>query len=101
MDWLLAALLVLDGAQLAVALAAGAHARRHRRRDEHALARYSRDHGLLLAAGALLLAVPLVLGLAEVISPRTAVWIVIAAEAAGVVAARALLDRLHRRAAAG
>jgi hypothetical protein len=100
-DWLLVALLVLDGVQLAAALVAWVHAGRRRRAEESVLARYSRDHGLLLAAGAVLLAVPLLLGLADVISPRTAVWIVVLAEVAGAVAARFLLDRFDRRAAAG
>jgi hypothetical protein len=98
-DWLLVALLVFDGAQLGAALAAWSLSRRRRRADDPVLARYSRDHGLLLAAGAVLLAIPLVLGLAGVVAARTAVWIVLAAEVAGALAARELLDRMDRRAA--
>jgi hypothetical protein len=92
---LLVVLLVLDGLQAAAAGAALAHGRLRRSRGDHVLAGYSFRHAGLLLAGAGLLAVPLVLGLAGVLAPRTAVWVVIGAEAAGVVAARVVLERLH------
>jgi hypothetical protein len=98
---LLIALLVLDCAQLAVAGLAVHQGRRRRRRDLERLARYSFQHAALLAVGAALLAIPIVLGLVGVVRPQTAVWIVIGAEAAGAFLARAVLDRLHRAAHAG
>jgi len=95
---LLVVLLALDGVQAAVALIAVAHGRVRKRRDDHELARYSFRHAGLLLAGALVLAVPLVLGLAGVVSGRTALWITVGAEIVGVVVARAVLERLHRAA---
>jgi hypothetical protein len=95
MHTLLVVLLVLDGAQAVVAGAAFVHGRARRARGEHGLAAYSFRHAGLLLVGAFVLGVPLVLGLAGVLSTRTAVWVVVGAEAVGVVAARVVLERLH------
>jgi hypothetical protein len=91
-------LVALDGLQLAAAVAALVQGSRRRRRGEDALSRYSHGHARVLAAGALLLAVPMALGLADVVSPRTAIWIVIVAEIVAITAARVLVERLHRAA---
>jgi hypothetical protein len=95
---LLLVLLGLDGIQLAIALVAVEHGRRRHARGEHHLGRYSHSHAALLAGGALLLAVPLVLGLTGAISNRVAIGSVIGAEVVGAAAARILLERMHRAA---
>ena len=95
---LLAVLLALDALQLVAALVALEHGRRRTRREEHALARYSRQHAALLAAGALVLAVPAVLGLADVISDRVAVIAVVVGELLAIAVARPLLARWDRQA---
>jgi hypothetical protein len=61
---LLLLLLGLGAVQLLVALAAVARGRRSHRAGTSSHARYSYSHAGLLAAGSLVLAVPLVLGLA-------------------------------------
>jgi hypothetical protein len=98
LDWLLAAALVLNGLQLAAALAAVAHGRRRRAREEHRLAAYSFRHAALLAVGAIVLAVPLVLGLADVLADANALLVAVLVELAAVAAARPVLVRLHRAA---
>jgi hypothetical protein len=97
----LVALLGLDCLQLGVSLLAVAHGRRRRLRDEHQLARYSFGHARLLAAGAVVLALPLVLGLARVIGSWTALWVVVSVEVLVAVAASGLLGRMHRAAQSG
>lgn len=77
--WVLVVVLVLDALQLALAL------------------RVTRRHGALLASGAVVLAVAPVLGLAGVLSTTTALLVAVVLEVAGGLAARAALERLHRR----
>jgi hypothetical protein len=98
LDWLLLAALVLDALQLAAALVAVAQGRRRRARGEHLLADYSFRHAGLLAAGAIVLAVPLVLGLAGVIADANAILLAVLFELVAVVVARPVLVRLHRAA---
>lgn len=98
LDWLLLVALALDALQLAAALAAVAQGRRRRAREEHLLADYSFRHAGLLAVGAIVLAVPLVLGLADVIADENAIVIAVLLELAAVAVARPVLVRLHRTA---
>jgi hypothetical protein len=97
-DVVLVILLALDGLQLAAAGAAILQGSRRRGRGEDALARYSFGHARVLAGGAIVLAVPMILGLADVVTPMTAIWIVIGAEIVGVAVGRVLVERLHRAA---
>ena len=92
---LLVALLVLNGLQVAAALAAAAQGHARRRGGAHRLARYSFGHALLLLAGAAALSVVPVLGLTGVLATRSAAVIAVAAELVGVLAGRSLLRRLH------
>ena len=92
---LLVVLLALDGVQAAAGVAALVHGRLRAGRGERALARYSFRHAGLLLAGAAVLAIPLVLGLSDVIGARAALWAAVAAELGGVLVARAALGRLH------
>lgn len=95
---LLVALLVLNGAQAVVALAAAGHGIRRRRAGVDHLARYSFGHALLLVAGAAALSIVPALGLAGVLATRTAAIVAVGSELAGVLAGRAILRRLHLRA---
>jgi len=92
---LLVALLVLNGLQAAVAVAAAVQGHRRRRAGARHLARYSFGHALLLVAGALALSVVPLLGLADVLATQTAAVIAVAVEVVGVVAGSALLQALH------
>jgi hypothetical protein len=88
-------IVAVDAIQAVLAGIAVLHGSRRRGRGEDGLARYSFGHARLLFAGAVLLAVPAVLGLAGVIGVRTAVWIVIGCEVVGVAAAARLHDRIR------
>lgn len=100
LDWLLVAVLVLDAVQLGLALAAVAQGRRRRSRGEGLLAAYSFRHAGLLAAGAVVLAVPPILGLAGTLADRNAIAVAVLVELASLVVARPVLVRLHRAATA-
>ena len=93
MHAVLVLVVVGDAVQAALAGLAVVHGARRRAGGEHELARYSFGHARLLLAGAVLLAVPAVLGLTGALSASTAAWIVVACEAVGVAAA----VRLHER----
>jgi hypothetical protein len=77
--WLL---LALDCGQLAFALAAAARGRRSYRAGAPSHARYSYQHAALLAAGSVILAVPIVLGLVGTIGDRAAVFTALVLELA-------------------
>lgn len=95
MHALLLLLLGLGAVQLLVALAAVARGRRSRRAGASSHARYSYSHAALLAAGSLVLAVPLVLGLADVVAEDVAVFVALALEAVVLPLARRALDRFE------
>jgi hypothetical protein len=92
---LLVVIVAIDAIQAVLAGIAVLHGSRRRGRGAHELARYSFGHARLLLAGAVVLAVPAVLGLAGVIGARTAVWIVIGCEAVGGAAAARLHERIR------
>jgi hypothetical protein len=73
-------LLALDCVQLIFALAALARGRRSGRAGATSHARYSYQHSALLAAGSLILAVPIVLGLSGAVGERAAVSTALALE---------------------
>jgi len=91
----LVVVVAVDAVQAALAATAVLHGARRRGRGEHELAGYSFRHAKLLLAGAVLLAVPAVLGLAGVLAARTAAWVVIACEVIGVAAAVRLHERIR------
>jgi len=86
-------LLVLDCVQIAVALVAVGRSRRSHRAGAPSHARYSLEHAILLLGGALVLLVPIVLGLTGVIADSTAVYAALALELAVFPVARTLLRR--------
>jgi hypothetical protein len=88
-------LLVVDCVQVAVAIAALVRARRSARAGAPSHARYSLGHGLVLLAGALVLAVPVVLGLAGVISATAAVVAALVLEALALLVSRPTVKRLE------
>jgi hypothetical protein len=92
---LLLVLLALDALQLLVAAAALVRGRRSLRAGAPSHARYSFLHAALLAAGSLVLAVPLLLGLGDVLSDDVAVYLALALELAAFPLARAVLGRLE------
>jgi hypothetical protein len=96
LDWLLVVVLALDALQLAAAFAAIAQGRRRRAREEHRLASYSFRHAGLLAAGAIVLAVPPAFGLADVVADANALALTVLVELAVLAAARPALVRIHR-----
>lgn len=99
-------LLALDCVQIGFGLWAVVRSRRDLAAGAPSHARYSLSHGLILLAGALLLAVPVILGLAATISADTAVYVAVALEVVAFLASRPAVKRLEaahlaRRPAAG
>ena len=86
-------LLALDCVQIGFAGAAVWRSRRSHRAGAPSHARYALEHALLLLGGAIVLLVPIVLGLAGVISDSAAVWSAIALEVIVFPIARLLLRR--------
>jgi hypothetical protein len=95
MHTLLLTLLALDCAQLVLAVAALVRGRRSLRAGAPSHARYSYAHALLLAAGSAVLAVPLLLGLADALAEDVAVYAAIALEVAVFPLARMALVRFE------
>ena len=99
-------LLALDCIQIGFGLWAVGRSRRSLAAGAPSHARYSLSHGLILLAGALLLALPVMLGLAGTISTHTAVYIAVALEIVAFLVSRPAVKRLEaahlaRRPAAG
>jgi hypothetical protein len=92
---LLLALLAFDGGQFLVATAALVRGRRSHRAGAPSHARYSYSHAGLLAAGSVVLALPLLLGLANVVADDVAVYTAIALEVAVFPLARTALARFE------
>jgi hypothetical protein len=90
---LLLGLLVLDCLQILVALVAVDRSRRSRRAAAPSHARYAREHAVLLLGGAIVLLVPIALGLAGVIAYSSAVYAALALELIAFPLARTLLRR--------
>lgn len=88
-------LLAADCLQLAGAVAAVVRGRRSSRAGAPSLARYSFAHAWLLLGGAAVLAVPIVLGLANVISNDAAVGIALGLEATAFLVSRWAVRRLE------
>ncbi|HEX6789223.1 MAG TPA: hypothetical protein VF091_08280 [Gaiellaceae bacterium] len=88
-------LLALDCIQVAAAAAAFARARQSSRAGAPSHARYSFAHGLLLLGGSVVLALPVVLGLAHVLSATAAVVAALVLEALALVASREAVRRLE------
>ena len=95
MHALLVVLLARDAVQLLLAVAALARGRRSRRAGAPSHARYSYAHAALLAGGSIVLAVPIVLGLTDVIAEDVAVYAAIVLELIALPVARMLLDRFE------
>jgi len=91
---LLYVLLAADCLQVAGALAAFVRARRSAQAGAPSHTRCSRAHGLLLLAGAVVLAVPVVLGLAHVISSTAAFVAALVLEAVALLVSRRTVRRL-------
>jgi hypothetical protein len=92
---LLLLLLGLGVGQLLVALVAIARGRRSHRAGAVSLARYSFAHAALLAAGSVVLAVPIVLGLTDVIAEDVAIYSAVGLEIVVLPFARMALDRFE------
>jgi VIT1/CCC1 family predicted Fe2+/Mn2+ transporter len=88
-------LLALDCLQIGLAVAAFVRGRRSAQTGAPSHARYSFAHGLLLLGGAVVLAVPVVLGLAGVISTTLAVVVALVLEAVAAVVSRRTVRRLE------
>ena len=86
-------LLALDCVQMVVALLAFARSRRSRKAGAPSHARYSLEHAGLLLAGAIVLLVPIVLGLVDAVRESTALYAAIALEVAVLPLARIALRR--------
>jgi hypothetical protein len=67
--------------------------RRSRRAEAPSHARYAREHAMLLFGGAVVLLVPIILGLAGVIAYSSAVYAALALELIAFPLARTLLRR--------
>ena len=91
--WLL---LALDCGQLGFALAAAVRGWRSDRAGAPSHARYSYRHSALLAAGSVILAVPIVLGLAGAVEERAAVYAAIVLELVAFPVAWTALGRFDR-----
>jgi hypothetical protein len=89
------ALLGVDGLQVVVAVAAFQRGRGSLRAGASSHARYSFRHGLLLLVGAVILAVPVALGLSGAISAAVALIVALVLEAAVLPVARAVVKRLE------
>jgi hypothetical protein len=92
---LLLVLLGFDCGQLAVALAALVRGRRSHRAGAASHARYAFSHAALLAVGSVVLAVPILLGLADALDEDVAVYAAIALEVAVFPLARTALGRFE------
>jgi hypothetical protein len=92
---LLYVLLVVDCIQIGFGIAALVRARRSAAAGAPSHARYSTAHGLILLAGALLLAVPVILGLAGTISVEAAFYSALLLELAGFLVSRPAVKRLE------
>lgn len=88
-------LLALNCIQLAAAAGAFVRGRRSSRAGAPSLARYSFAHGLLLLGGAVVLALPVVLGLMHVISATAAVVAALVLEAVALVVSREAVRRFE------
>jgi uncharacterized membrane protein len=88
-------LLAIDCVQVAVALAAFGRGRRSSRASAPSHARYSFAHGLLLLGGAVALALPVLLGLLNVISATAAVVVALVLEAIAVPVSRSTVMRFE------
>jgi hypothetical protein len=93
MHRLLLGLLVLDCLQILAGLAALLRSRRSRITGAPSHARYALEHAALLLGGAIVLLVPIVLGLADVVAESTAFSIAVALEVIALPLARMLLRR--------
>ena len=94
MRLLLFVMLAIDCLQFVAGLVAFRRARRSARAGAPSLARYSRSHGAILCGGALLLAVPVALGLTHVIASGTGVYSALVVELLGFLASRPAVKRL-------
>jgi hypothetical protein len=92
---ILYALLAVDCAQIVIAVAAFVRGRRSSQAGAPSHARYSFAHGLLLLGGAVLLALPVVLGLADVISATVAVGVALGLEVVAFGVSRRTVSRLE------
>jgi hypothetical protein len=90
---LLLGLLVLNCVQLLVGVAALQRSRRSRLAGAPSHARYAREHAALLLVGAVVLTVPIALGLADVVAESTAVYATLALEVVALPLARMQLRR--------
>ena len=93
MQRLLLVLLVLDCLQLLVGVAALLRSRRSRLAGAPSHARYAREHAALLLGGAVVLLVPIVLGLAGVVAESSAVYAAVALEVIALPLGRMQLRR--------
>ena len=88
-------LLAVDCFQVAIAVAAFVRGRRSLRAGAPSHARYSFAHGFLLLGGAVLLVLPVTLGLVHVISARAAVVAALVLEVAAFVVSRPTVMRFE------
>ena len=93
MHRLLLGLLVLGCLQILVGLIARQRSRRSRLNGAPSHARYAREHAALLLGGAVVLMVPIALGLADVVAELTAVYATLALEVIALPLARMQLRR--------
>jgi hypothetical protein len=90
---LLLGLLVLDCLQILVGMAALQRSRRSRLAGAPSHARYAREHAALLLGGAVVLMVPIALGLAGVVAESSAVYAAVALEVIALPLGRLQLRR--------
>jgi hypothetical protein len=93
MHRLLLGLLVLDCLQIVAGLVALLRSRRSRLAGAPSHARYALEHAALLLGGAIVLLVPIVLGLADVVAESIAFYIAVALEIIALPLARMHLRR--------
>jgi hypothetical protein len=93
MHRLLLGLLVLDCLQILVGLIALRRSRRSRLVGAPSHARYALEHAALLLAGAVVLLVPIALGLADVVDESIAFYVAVALEVIALPLARMQLRR--------
>jgi hypothetical protein len=93
MHRLLLGLLILDCLQILVGLVALLRSRRSRLAGAPSHARYALEHAALLLGGAIVLLVPIALGLADVIAESIAFYIAVALEVIALPLARMHLRR--------
>jgi hypothetical protein len=90
---LLLGLLVVDCLQILVGLVALQRSRRSRLHGAPSHARYAREHAALLLVGAVVLMLPIALGLADVVAESSAVYATLALEVIAFPLARMQLRR--------